>query len=91
VSGHVQEKEAVEDGSLTSIQDWPKASRGVRFEVGDCHFSAGKKSGGPGGKSKRNQRPAKEFNQASHQTFRIVDLGLAAEHTKQLLRAVACK
>jgi len=50
-SGHVQEKKAVEDGFFAAIQDWPKASWGVSFEVSDCHFSAGKECGNTGAQS----------------------------------------
>lgn len=58
------------------------------LEVGDCHFSAGNKCSHPARKSKSNQRSSKEFDQASHQTLRIVNFRLAAEYAKQLLRAV---
>jgi hypothetical protein len=63
----------------------------VRPEVGHCHFSAGKKFSRASSKSKRNQRPSKELDQPGYQTFWIVDLRLAAEHAKQLLRSVAGK
>ena len=63
----------------------------MRFEVGSGHLSAGEKCSYASSKSKHNQRPSKELDDARDETFGIVNLPRAAKYSKQFLRTVTSK
>ena len=78
-------------GELAPIQDGPDASRHVRREIRDHHFSARNERSQTRQESDGDQNAANQFDHAGHPQLRSNWHDLAAERAEQLLSAVECE
>jgi hypothetical protein len=87
--GDVEEEEAIEDSAFTTIQDWPESAGLVGLKVGHSHFAASDKRGDASEEAKGNHQAAKKFDDPGYKTLRVVKLLVAAQDSKEFLRAMA--
>ena len=70
------------------IHDGPEPAACVRLEVSDGHFAARQKCGDSGEQAQSDENATAELDDASGQSFRIIQFALAAENAEEFLRSV---
>ena len=84
-----QKNKTVERCLLSPVQDRPKSSWRMRFEICNCHLTTGDKGGDRGEDAERNQTPTEQFNKSCDEPLGIVNLDFSAKCAEQFLRSMA--